>query len=372
MSKNVDAVTLVNTLVTQGVYSEEAGYEYMQMIARMVPSAANIKDYATIVHDKAILRRLITACDDIHESAYAEQGEVSAIVEEAAQRMFDIAQNRDSKEFRHIREIIGNVYLSLQELAENKGAITGHSGETRPGGLVGEMNNAEGKLVLEHCINYGAVTGVNQTGGLVARVEDGAEAKFSYCANFGTVTIGWSDGGGIIGKVTQSNTKVTFEHCYNSGRVNGASTTGGMVSFIKASELTLTDCHNGCFVKNCTCKGSEHGRLTNQKGSHTIGGLVAHMDQRSAIITITDSSNSGHLVAGERGNRNDADDANISKSYSRVGGIAAVMEGYRVKVENCHNYGKINSDYYIGGLFARAGSSGEATTKDGKTVYSEI
>ena len=125
MSKNVDAVTLVNTLVTQGVYSEEAGYEYMQMIARMVPSAANIKDYATIVHDKAILRRLITACDDIHESAYAEQGEVSAIVDEAAQRMFDIAQNRDSKEFRHIREIIGNVYLSLQELAENKGAITG-------------------------------------------------------------------------------------------------------------------------------------------------------------------------------------------------------------------------------------------------------
>ena len=124
-SKHIDAVTLVNTLVTQGVYSEDTGYEYMQMIARMVPSAANVKDYATIVHEKAILRRLIGACDDIRENAYAERGDVASILDSASQSIFEIAQNRDSKEFRHIKEIIGNVYLSLQTLSENKGAITG-------------------------------------------------------------------------------------------------------------------------------------------------------------------------------------------------------------------------------------------------------
>ncbi len=260
-----------------------------------------------------------------------------------------------------------NVTLSY---CTNKGAITGHETETRPGGLVGEMRNADATLTLDHCINYGEIKGVNQTGGLVSRVEKGAEVKFSYCANFGTVTVGWSDGGGLIGKVTQSNTKVTFEHCYNSARINGGSNTGGMIGFMLASELTVTDCHNGCFVKGCTCKGSEHGKLTNQKGTHTIGGLVAHMDQRSAVVTFTDCSNSGHLIAGEGGVRNDSADANINKSHSRVGGIAAVIEGYRAKVENCHNYGKITSDYYVGGLFARIGSSGEATTSGSTTVYS--
>lgn len=124
-SKNVDAVTLVNRLVAEGVYHEEAGYEYMQLIARMVPSAANVKDYATIVHEKAILRRLIEACDDIHSSAYSEQGEVTAIVDSAAQRIYDIAQNRDFKEFRHIRDIIGNVYVNLQNLSEHKNMLDG-------------------------------------------------------------------------------------------------------------------------------------------------------------------------------------------------------------------------------------------------------
>ncbi len=124
-SKNVDAVTLVNRLVEEGVYHEDAGYEYMQLIARMVPSAANVKDYATIVHEKAILRRLIEACDDIHSSAYSEQGDVTAIVDSAAQRIYDIAQNRDFKEFRHIRDIIGNVYVNLQNLSEHKNMLDG-------------------------------------------------------------------------------------------------------------------------------------------------------------------------------------------------------------------------------------------------------
>ncbi len=124
-SKHIDAVTLVNTLVEQGVYREEAGYEYMQLIAQMVPSASNVKDYATIVHEKAVLRRLIEACEEIGSEAYSEQGDVGAIVDSASQRMFDIARNRDNKEFRHIRDIIGNVYVTLQQLSENKGMISG-------------------------------------------------------------------------------------------------------------------------------------------------------------------------------------------------------------------------------------------------------
>ena len=81
-SRNVDTVTLVNTLVAQGAYRDsESGITYLTALAEAVPSVANIKDYAKIVHDKAILRALISACEDISADAYGEEGEIDQVIE---------------------------------------------------------------------------------------------------------------------------------------------------------------------------------------------------------------------------------------------------------------------------------------------------
>ena len=134
-SRQIDPVTLLNTLVQSGAYGEQNGMDYLAQIARIVPTAANVKDYATIVHEKSILRRLITACEEIGEEAYAAQGEVRHMVDAAEQRIFEIAQNRDSREFRHIRDIMPNVYSELEQLAANQGkedrTTTGFSGLDR-------------------------------------------------------------------------------------------------------------------------------------------------------------------------------------------------------------------------------------------------
>ena len=61
-SRMIDTVTLVNALVEQGDRDEAGGIQYITLIAESVPSAANVKDYAKIVNDKAILRRLIGVC----------------------------------------------------------------------------------------------------------------------------------------------------------------------------------------------------------------------------------------------------------------------------------------------------------------------
>ncbi len=133
-SKTIDVVTLVNALVEQGDRDEAGGIQYITLIAESVPSAANVKDYAKIVKDKATLRRLINVCDEINNDAYNES-DVRAIVDSAEQRIFDISHNSDSKEFRHIRDVLQNVYKDIENISESKGAVggakTGFSGLDR-------------------------------------------------------------------------------------------------------------------------------------------------------------------------------------------------------------------------------------------------
>ncbi len=124
-SKTIDVVTLVNALVEQGDRDEAGGVQYITLIAGSVPSVANVRDYARIVKDKSILRRLISVCDDISTDAYNEAEEVRAIIDSAEQKIFDISHNNETKEFRHIRDVLQNVYKDIENLAETKGAVTG-------------------------------------------------------------------------------------------------------------------------------------------------------------------------------------------------------------------------------------------------------
>ena len=124
-SKVIDTVTLVNALVEQGDRDEAGGIQYISLLANSVPSVANAKDYARIVKEKSTLRRLISICEDISNDAYEEGSPVKKIVDGAEQKIFDITHNNESKDFRHIRDILQNVYQDIELLSENGGAVTG-------------------------------------------------------------------------------------------------------------------------------------------------------------------------------------------------------------------------------------------------------
>ena len=124
-SKTIDTVTLVNTLVEEGDRDEAGGVQYISLIANSVPSVSNIKDYASIVKEKSTLRRLIGICDDISTTAYDEGAPVKTIVDSAEQKIFDLSHNNETKDFRHIRDILQNVYQDIETLSETGGAVTG-------------------------------------------------------------------------------------------------------------------------------------------------------------------------------------------------------------------------------------------------------
>ena len=88
-----------------------------------------------IVKEKRVLRQLIAACSEISEPAYSEQESVTGILDHAEHLIFQIAQGRDTKNFRHVRDVLRDVFGHLNDLNTNKeatqGTPTGFSGLDR-------------------------------------------------------------------------------------------------------------------------------------------------------------------------------------------------------------------------------------------------
>lgn len=124
-NSQIDVVTLIDTLVKKGIYSKSGGEDYIKVIAQTVPNAMNVKDYAKIVKDKSILRSLIEMCNEVSDAAYSEQDEVSYVLEAAQNKLYAITQGKETKNFRHIREVVTDVLGHLRDLNHNPDAAKG-------------------------------------------------------------------------------------------------------------------------------------------------------------------------------------------------------------------------------------------------------
>ena len=131
-NKDIDFVTLVAALVKNGVYSESAAADYVNQLVQKGNNALNVKDYARIIKDKALLRQVIGACEDISDKAYGEGEDASKLVEYAEKTIFDISQGKDTRNFRRIDDVIKDVFQNLHDIAINgqgvNGTKTGFSG----------------------------------------------------------------------------------------------------------------------------------------------------------------------------------------------------------------------------------------------------
>ena len=124
-SRTIDMVTLIDMLIQQGLYDENSSKEYIRLIIDSVPTAANIVDYAKIVREKSILRQLIRASEEITQTAYQAQGDVSVILDQSEQKIFAIAQSSITRDFVPINEVLGEAYQYLQDLSNSGGKTVG-------------------------------------------------------------------------------------------------------------------------------------------------------------------------------------------------------------------------------------------------------
>jgi len=126
--KPYDAVTLGEWFESRGLGEQVAGGAYLTELATTTPSAANIRAYAEIVRDKAVLRQLIDAGTEIVNDGFQPDGrESSEILAQAEQRVFAIAESgaNGRNDFTPINTALGDAFRVLQERHENGGGVTG-------------------------------------------------------------------------------------------------------------------------------------------------------------------------------------------------------------------------------------------------------
>ena len=121
----IDAVTLSEQLKRAGDYEAIGGAPYLAQLLDAVPTAANVEYHAKIVREKALLRRLIEAATAIIQSTYESSDGVEDLLDEAEQKIFQIAQTHDRKGFVWIKELLWPAMEQIELLSQNSSAITG-------------------------------------------------------------------------------------------------------------------------------------------------------------------------------------------------------------------------------------------------------
>jgi replicative DNA helicase len=124
----VDAVTVSELLERQGLLEEVGGLGYLASLSRDTPSAANVRAYADIVRERALLRLLVAAGGEIASDALDSRGRsASELVDEAEQRVFAIAErgNRSRAGFQAVRDVLPATIDRIDALHQNPGAFTG-------------------------------------------------------------------------------------------------------------------------------------------------------------------------------------------------------------------------------------------------------
>ena len=121
----IDITTVKEELDKRKDLNAVGGIEYIGEVIDSVATAANLDYYMKIVKDKALLRNLIDTATDIVTDSYEEDGEVTAILDEAEKRILNVVKERQTSDFIHIKDAIARAQEQLEELAKNKSAITG-------------------------------------------------------------------------------------------------------------------------------------------------------------------------------------------------------------------------------------------------------
>ena len=123
-SMAIDPVTVLDQMKVRGVYKESCD-EYIAEIMRITPTAQNVLEYAAIVKDRALLRRLGETADEINSMVYEGSGEAEAMLEAAERKIYALRQGRNVGGLIPMASVVQNVFDDMNEAAASGNAIPG-------------------------------------------------------------------------------------------------------------------------------------------------------------------------------------------------------------------------------------------------------
>ena len=123
--KPVDLVTLQDRLKEKDVPPEVCSLDFVRDILATVPTSVNVRSYATIVHEKAVLRRLIRINEEIANNCYAGKDSLETILADTEKQIFNLLESRASGDFVPIRQVALNVLDKIEQATRSKSTVTG-------------------------------------------------------------------------------------------------------------------------------------------------------------------------------------------------------------------------------------------------------
>jgi replicative DNA helicase len=124
-SSHVDMITLLEELKSSDELEKAGGISYITELNSSTLLSANLSSHIKIVNDKAILRKLIKASNEIVEKSYSSQNDVDAVLDLAEQRIFSIAQNSTASDFEAMSTVLERGFAEIEKIYNNKGHIPG-------------------------------------------------------------------------------------------------------------------------------------------------------------------------------------------------------------------------------------------------------
>ncbi|MBO4725806.1 MAG: replicative DNA helicase, partial [Firmicutes bacterium] len=121
----VDVLTLTEELKKRNALELAGGRSYIAGLSNSVPSTANAGDYAKIVAEKSILRKLIKSSDEVVEACYADSLPAGDILNNAEQKVFGISQSREKRDMTPLTEALKENLRQIDEAVKNKGKVHG-------------------------------------------------------------------------------------------------------------------------------------------------------------------------------------------------------------------------------------------------------
>ena len=126
-SQVIDPVTVLDKLKENGYYEENTTPKYIMQLMEITPTAANVKQYAGIVRDKALLRGISQAADEINQTVYEGVGTANEILEVAERKVYSLRRGNMDDALERIGTVMVKLFAHLNELNQSGEEFPGYS-----------------------------------------------------------------------------------------------------------------------------------------------------------------------------------------------------------------------------------------------------
>ncbi|MBQ6089597.1 MAG: replicative DNA helicase, partial [Firmicutes bacterium] len=124
-NKAVDVLTVSEELKKRGVLQMVGGRAYVAQLTLDVPSTVNAAEYAKIVSEKATLRKMISASEDITDKGYRANMDAHEILDYAEKSIFSIAQRNQKSDYSDVQSVLLTNIQEIDKAAQNQGKVLG-------------------------------------------------------------------------------------------------------------------------------------------------------------------------------------------------------------------------------------------------------